>query len=209
MLLQPSARICQVKAVGIVVRAFVGSIAWGRRRGMSSSATSSLTRIEPVSPLAAGAGERAPSRSLATRARHLRGHPPPPWSRSSPRAPLVRARPAATRRDCAGMPSCARCAGARGESERAIAAALRAAAVTDLVGRRVRVSAQGGVSRSKRLWLGARIAQAQRADRGSMRVSELAVPSRHPRPTDRQRIKDCTVAPKRSSDELAQTARPV
>jgi hypothetical protein len=35
-------------------------------------------------------------------------------------------------------------------------AALRAAAVTEFVGRRVRVSAQGGVSRSKRLGLGAR-----------------------------------------------------
>ena len=47
----------------------------GASEGVGTSATSSLTRIEPVSPRAAGARSRAPSRSLATRARRLRPNP--------------------------------------------------------------------------------------------------------------------------------------
>src|SRR2546423_10637623 len=62
----------------------------------------SLTRCEPVSPLAAGAGERAPSRFLATRDVACEDIPPPSRSASQqgraavgghPRAQLCKIRP--------------------------------------------------------------------------------------------------------------------
>ena len=147
MLLQPSARICQVKrSVRIVVRAFLWRIALGRR-GMSSSATDSLTRIEARQPTR-GLRSRAGTQPVSCYASTSPARTPP-----ASRVEILTARavgPCA--RDarptlCAGMPSVARRAGARWDGDCAIHAALCAAAVTNLVGRRVRVSGADTLAR--------------------------------------------------------------
>ena len=131
------------------------------RARASSSATSSLTRIEPVSPLAACARERAPSRSLATRARRLRGCPLPP----SHRIVTAAARSAA---GIARIPSLSR--GSAPSDARHPRVQLK-----DLV-REARGVLAGGVSRSKRLARAVVVCA-----RGSMRVSELAAEEDTPR----------------------------